>query len=92
MLIKEGKEKRKFLHFPHSAWSGALIKQKNKDIFTFQIYCVSKAPLSVGRVFVRDTKDAGRDDSRDGEWLGIRAAWKCTREHQSYSMLGSIKS
>lgn len=63
----------------HSVWSGALIKQRKRNIFTFQICCISKAPLSVGYALYR----AGRQRIAQGEmtqvtngWLGICSAWK----------------
>lgn len=75
MLIKEKNSTAP----PHSVWSGALIKQKERNIFTFQICCISKAPLSVGYALYR----AGRQRIAQGEmtqvtngWLGICSAWK----------------
>lgn len=64
---------------PHSVWSGALIKHTKRNIFTFQICCISKAPLSVAYAL----NGAGRQRSAYAEmsqmtngWLGIRSAWK----------------
>lgn len=51
---------------PHSVWSGALIKQK-ENIFTFQICCFSKAPLSVAYALY----EAGRQRTAQGEMTQV---------------------
>lgn len=62
----------------HSVWSGALIKQK-RNIFTFQICCISKAPLSVGYALYSASRQriAQREMTQvTNGWLGICSAWK----------------
>lgn len=62
MLIRE----RNSTTPPHSVWSGALIKQK-ENIFTFQICCLSKAPLSVAYALY----GAGRQRTAQGEMTQV---------------------
>lgn len=74
MLIK----KKNSTALPQRVWSGAIIKQK-RNIFTFQICCISKAPLSVARAsygFARQRISQGEMTPVTNVCLGICSAWK----------------